>query len=370
MTTPRRQSETHRPNRAVRGFTLVELLVTIAIIALLLGIVVAGLFGAISFARRAAGTAQLQAIAQGIDAFQADLGFYPPLVSHLDSIGDDIGNTIQTPETIAAQEPKGSRNATLAQSYREARYMSEWTIGAFLIGDGDLNGDGDKIQADLNKDDGKVGVGIRNPGESRAWKSADGSHKPQITGREYGPYLDPGFVQKFIRRVPVEYSDSLKRIVRKDGSSQTLFQIVDAFDVPVRYYQGWITRDQNDKPTVLRLPIELRTVKGVEDQIDTGKAPVDPENALMTAPYALLAAGERADQYLDDMGQEVLPFGDRVPYIDGGTQVKHMQADSNGVFNGDSSDLDLTSMGSGDPVSIDQARTLLKFLKSNIRYAQ
>ena len=258
MTTPTRHPVS--PSRTSAGFTLVELLVAIAIIALLLGIVIAGMSGAISFARRAAGTAQLQALSQGIEAFNADMGFYPPLISHLES----AHGPIETPETLAAKETKANRNQKLADSYREARYMSEWSLAAFLMGEGDLNGDGNDVEADLDKDDGKAGLGLRNPGESRAWKAADGSHAPQLTGNTYGPYIDQGFVEKFLRRIPVEFDSNAKRIVREDGGTQQyMYQVVDAFDVPVRYYRGWITRDQNDAPTLDLLPIELRSHDGV-----------------------------------------------------------------------------------------------------------
>ncbi len=349
----------HSGTRTRRGaFTLVELLVAIAIIALLIGIVIAGLFGAQAFARRAAGAAQLQTIAQALDTFNNDLGFYPPLISQLNT----STGAIETPETIAAQQTKANRRSTLAQAYREARYMSEWSIAAYLLGQGDLNGDTDSVPADLDKDDGKQGLGIRNPGESRAWKNPGGDHAPQITGRDYGPYLDPGFVTKFLRRVPVKYDNTSKRIVRDDsGTRQFMYQLVDANDVPVRYYQGWVTRDDNDQPTLTRLPIELRTAAGVENQMDTGSAPIEPERNLMTAAYGLLSAGDRADRYIDSNGDPIAPFGDVVFGI--GQAPDYLQADSNGVFQDQSaSPLDPGTLPA------DQQSTLLKFLKSNIRY--
>lgn len=351
----RRHSSIRDPRRA--GFTLVELLVTIAIIAILLGIAIVGLFSAQSFARRAAGQAQLQSIAQALDAFQGDIGWYPPLVSHLDPSTD----AIETPESLAAAAPKASRRARLADAYREARFMSEWTIGAFLVGEGDLNGDRDADPDDLNLDDGKQGNGIRNPGESRAWKAPDGSHKPQTSGLEYGPYLDTGMATKFLRRVQVEYSDSRKRIVESDDSRQYLYRIVDAFEVPVRYYQGWPTRDSSDDPSLAQLPVELRTEAGVEKQIDTGRAAIEPERNLMTAPYALLSAGDRADRYQDIDGNPVQPFGD-VVYSET-LSPNYLQADGNGVYQDQSgTPEDLAAL------DLEEQRILLKFLKSNIRY--
>jgi general secretion pathway protein G len=63
--------------RAAAGFTLVELLVVLAILGLLVGIAVPQLFKYFSRAKEDAARIQLQTIASGLDLFLLDLGRYP-----------------------------------------------------------------------------------------------------------------------------------------------------------------------------------------------------------------------------------------------------------------------------------------------------
>ena len=59
------------------GFTLVELLVVLAILGLLVGIAVPQLFKYFSRAKEDAARVQIQTIASGLDLFLLDLGRYP-----------------------------------------------------------------------------------------------------------------------------------------------------------------------------------------------------------------------------------------------------------------------------------------------------
>ncbi len=62
------------------GFTLIELMVVIALIAVLMVIVLAGLNRATKSARRAASERSAAALAQAVDQFKSEFGFLPPLV--------------------------------------------------------------------------------------------------------------------------------------------------------------------------------------------------------------------------------------------------------------------------------------------------
>lgn len=62
------------------GFTLVELLVVISIIALIMGLVISGLNRATKTAKRAAGQRSAAAIAQAVEQFRNEFGFLPPLI--------------------------------------------------------------------------------------------------------------------------------------------------------------------------------------------------------------------------------------------------------------------------------------------------
>jgi len=65
------------PRQPSAGFTLVELLVVLAILGLLVGIAVPQLFKYFSRAKEDAAKIQIQTIASGLDLFLLDIGRYP-----------------------------------------------------------------------------------------------------------------------------------------------------------------------------------------------------------------------------------------------------------------------------------------------------
>jgi general secretion pathway protein G len=62
---------------AMRGFTLLELLVVILIIGLLTGIVAPRLMGQIARSERTAAKAQIDSLGKALDAYRIDMGRYP-----------------------------------------------------------------------------------------------------------------------------------------------------------------------------------------------------------------------------------------------------------------------------------------------------
>lgn len=75
----------HRRRRR-RGFTLLELLVTIAIIATLAAVVAPSLFGNIGDARRNAAKSQLQILMLALDAYRLDNDAYPTTEQGLEAL--------------------------------------------------------------------------------------------------------------------------------------------------------------------------------------------------------------------------------------------------------------------------------------------
>lgn len=64
--------------RGGRGFSLIELLVVVAVLAILIGLVVTSTNALRNVAKRGNSIAMLQAIRSGLDQYHSDMGVYPP----------------------------------------------------------------------------------------------------------------------------------------------------------------------------------------------------------------------------------------------------------------------------------------------------
>lgn len=376
------------------GFTLVELLVVIGIVGLLVTLSLVGLTRALGTAKTAATSAQLSALAQGLSMYEADFGDVPQLVTGLGDYSDGsntFSDAIETPEVLASEpgQSAAARRTAIRDAYRNARYMSEWSLPIFLLGVGDINSDEDTVDyvgdaavedEDLAFDDGVAGFGMRHPGRVGAWKAVSGNdlvHRPQMEGKTYGPYVEPGALEKFLERVPVSYNSADSRIERDDASNQFLYRFVDTFGNPIRYYRGWPTRNPLDPEapsSVGWIPIELRSYQSVQSQWDqdfeVSQGQVDPAaDGLSKAKYALLAAGADPGEYTYDDGGtlvEVAPFGDVVPNADR-TGVLRLQ-DGVGSL---SALFDPLAQAGLDPADADSEvvfRTFMEMLETNVRY--
>lgn len=317
---------THTSDNSRRSgaFTLIEVLVVVIVIAILLSIVLVAFNGVRRSAERFSAERFLATIGQAVESFKADLGYYPPLLTHdrtpgdIIYLGNDPPEDQDNPSVIVPDSwnPFGSAIASPLQIrglLEHTRYGSEFTLSVYLLGSGDIDNSeqpDDTLGTNSDDDDGKAGPGFRDPGPDRSWGGA-GDRAAQIptgvtkVGRVYGPYLD---------------ADSISKNLKLDPRTG-LFRIVDQWGQPVRYYRDWPTKDRPDPPAQPELsvdfvPVELRTADALREQLESptpDKAVLELEGSVFNAPYALLSAGKPVLFSTDPKrsGEAIPLFGDR-----------------------------------------------------------
>ncbi|TVQ61311.1 MAG: prepilin-type N-terminal cleavage/methylation domain-containing protein [Phycisphaerales bacterium] len=285
MTEPRRHIPRAAPRR--NAFTLVELLVVVVIMLIVIGIVVVAGATIVAESRRASTERLMGAVANALEMFRADHGYYPPLLSH------NNGN-LHVPEA----QPNAFDSFT-AGPLADARFHSVYSLAAYLVGVGDLAGEG-AGGGEYTEVDGVPGPGLRSPGIDRAWGGAiDGlqSAQPPTTGRTFGPYIDvaAGRNMRQVRRGDVTSFAPISPIPEQN----VRFTIVDRWGTPIRYYRYWPTRE-GDNASLANAPLELFSSDTVitlaPAYSSSPNASLTPEQlgrdrVLFDAPYALLSAG-------------------------------------------------------------------------------
>ncbi len=144
-----------RMRSARRGFSIVELLITLAIIVILLSIVLVALDRASRRAQEANTSFLMGSITQGLARFKDDHGYLPPVLDSargLDGFGwtDDQGR----PRTPVPPSDPGEVDA-YADELQE--WYSVTSIAEYLLGYGDAT------------ETGYDGLGIRSPGPDGYW---------------------------------------------------------------------------------------------------------------------------------------------------------------------------------------------------------
>ena len=167
--------------RGRHGFTLIEILVTIGIIVILIGLMVVAAGAARQGAMRSTTAMRMTAMGQAVTRFEADAGYLPPLLDN-----DRAG--------IPAVEPTRRLGSGGYPKYLEViqgRY-SYTSPAEYLLGTGS------------EAQDGHDGLGLRAPGEDGWWDASfnDGgtSGRPELSDRRprtsgtrgevMGPYLE------------------------------------------------------------------------------------------------------------------------------------------------------------------------------------
>lgn len=342
-----------------RGFTLVELLIVIAIIAILVALVTVAARGVFRSASTTRATGLLATINQAVAQFKADLTYEPPLISRVLPTGsspDGLSGGIVTPELEGVIS---GNSADVLKAYRRQRFNSQFSLPAYLMGVGSLSGRtmqrnvvgfppntaGVSEQAAGYRaaalDDGFPGAGFRSPGTFKAWKKPTSTvttppsfvHSPDLSGRTYGPYLNPdqmAGVLELVEVAPGSPTTPMRaRIPGVDGASNIwMYRFIEPSGEAVRYYRQWPTRDATSSPpnqaSTQRIPVELRGPASMQSILKIGTpnwAPIPEDKDVMASSYMLLApnvdrvskdlapsASEPFETDLDRLFEETMPF--------------------------------------------------------------
>ena len=157
--------------RKLRGFTIVELLIVIAVIILLLSILIVAVNAATRTAQSANTLTLMNSMKQALVRFKADIGYYPPLFGP--PPGPGFGGS--SPDFLRQLFPPPNRALLSDQEYRE-RIQDWWSSAAmaeYLLGYGNHEQDGYGIvpanEPIRRWDQETPPTGIRHPGSDGVW---------------------------------------------------------------------------------------------------------------------------------------------------------------------------------------------------------
>jgi len=80
------QMQTNRRIRSRRGFTLIEILVVVAVLSVLAALVAPNVFGHLGTAKDAAARSQMEMLGAALDAYRLDNGRYPTTAQGLEAL--------------------------------------------------------------------------------------------------------------------------------------------------------------------------------------------------------------------------------------------------------------------------------------------
>ena len=231
------------------GFTLLELLITISIIVILIGVLTAALVGARTAAQVAETESRLTSLNNATVQFKNDIGYYPPI---LQDDGDLSRPTNSYPNAFYR---------VTNQSWYSITSPAEYFLGS---GDRERDGYGRVVGSSNNDPDYKEmpRFGLRHPGVDGVWNATldedgdepwlnDGSlalRRPTPRGKLYGPYLEIENDQMYGRIViqnGAPLTDPVTGQVKVfypndpelEGATNTSLVIVDTWGTPIRYYR-------------------------------------------------------------------------------------------------------------------------------------
>lgn len=238
------KSNTRRAQRERHAFTVIELIVSIAIIALLLGIAV---FGVHTLHKAARGTVDLTMVNQigtGVDKFEEAVGFLPPLVK------DRLATGLPRPLSQLTYPRTGTRNAILVYEpdiqtdidalnllptnlgtintnpFEDEYRYSESSLTFFLVGA--LDARFDENNAANVVIDGVKGPGLYKPnhdGEFLVPRELVQSNGAKAVGTVLEPFVNIG--------------SGGAKVAYPDQNEPRSVRLVDSKGVAIRYYR-WV----------------------------------------------------------------------------------------------------------------------------------
>ncbi|MFO0832825.1 MAG: prepilin-type N-terminal cleavage/methylation domain-containing protein [Phycisphaerales bacterium] len=291
--------------RGRRAFTVMELLVSIGIIAVLLGIAAFGVHAMHSAAKGAVGLTTVNQIGTGIEKFEESVGFPPPLVK--DRLNTGAARAISQ----LTHQPSGTRNAILVYEpdlapdiadlntlntvgnintnpfQGEFRY-SECSLAFYLVGALDV----EFVTGSAVMMDGVQGPGLYKP-------TYEGEFQvPTELVRSNGAKRSGTPMESFVN---LNGGDA-KLAYPQQGEPRSV-KLVDGKNVPFRYYR-WINGDPANGMKVtqlqdLRIPrivgrFSVDASNAVPDQTSFPTPPdrdIRQNPALRNAKWAVVAAG-------------------------------------------------------------------------------
>ena len=264
-------SYTYNIRQLRRGFTLVELLVVIAVVVLLIGLLVMGMSHAMALAKKTATQQSVLALKNSVEQFRQDFGFVPPLVKDGYTGTPDISGPLRSVSgrrsvpNVYNFADAGERIFLQDDTSPDYRF-SIYSLSYYIMGALGTNVDG------VN------GPGAHTP-------KRDGSFD-RLTNETYGPLFD---------------AKSGK--VASVDSAQGRIELQDGNGVAFRYYR-WAAVKAGDTGYDSKKPLLNRRVPKFffDDPNDTSQSPAEANPKLRNAAYVIVAAG--ADGVFGDIGVE------------------------------------------------------------------
>ena len=287
-----RMASTGGADRA--GFTVIELLVTIAVIAVLAGLYVTVVRQSVRDARGASDTSRAVALSQGVELFRQELGFLPPVIvdgqpldSGIDPFDPATGIiSTRTPAYLRGRDtvndPFDAATVSFGATMSDKRY-SKLSLSYLLAGRG-------------TTDDGLPLDGVSGEGMRPLRRIGVGAAVFEPTGRTLSPFFTPRSDRELASGYldPLEYGEHGVAVPgAAPGSS--ISAVVDSNRRAYRYYR-WESLEptaNDQRPgAFLGTPLMLRDPQtwGSLNTWPAAASEVDP-NLMRSSGFAIVSPG-------------------------------------------------------------------------------